>query len=147
MSKTVRIKTSEDGVPKRPIAKRDENASTYTVSPSIIYKCLYYSKGFGHSLFTGVHLRGSNFAMTIGCLPAFLPLIIMIFFSVFTMFTDDDNDGETLNDDSSSGPLQRQMSFQNGEDYESDEFDWIVIIIMILFVCLPFLLAKFRRRN
>jgi len=124
-----KIKTSEDGVPKRPIAKREEKPA-YT--------------GFGHSLFTGVNIRGSNFAMTIGCLPAFLPLLIMIFFSCFTMFADDDDEGTSTN--TLSGE-ERESEYINGGIYETDEFDWMVIVIMIAFVCLPFILGRFRRRN
>jgi len=124
-----------DGVPKRPHAKRDERNSTS-------------HRGFGP--FTGIHLNMPNFAVTIGCLPTLLPMLIMIVLNCFAFFFDDDEDytrdSDTSDNYNDYEVLRRSSSDHLNDNYETDVFDWTVILLMIAFISLPFILSRFRRR-
>jgi len=128
-----------NGVPKRPLAAREEP---------------YAFRGSG--IFTGINIHSRNFAMTIGCLPTLLPILIMVLVNVFALFfdsdddfTDDDSISDLRTDSLSRRGSSSQIYFDN-EIYdvrETDGFDWAIIIIMIIFVSLPFILRRFRRNN
>jgi len=126
------------GVPKRPLAAREEN-----------------NRGLGHGLFTGINFRSRNFAVTIGCLPTLIPILMMIVVNVIAIFFDDDDDygfSDTFEDTNfnarmGSMPARHSSQYESSDFSEPDGFDWIVIGIMILFVCLPFILRRFSRRN
>jgi len=109
-----------------------------------------FKKGFGHTLFTGINVRMPNFAMTIGCLPAFIPLLIAIVLNLFVMFlTDDDEYHETTQNHHSdvSSDYEPQTEYHQGATYETDEFDWTILLFMVIFMALPFILSKFRRNR
>jgi len=122
-----------DGVPKRPYAKREGNTGY---------------KGFGSSLFTGVNIRMQNVAVTIGCLPAVLPMILFVVVTLFGW--SDDSDGGVIDDSDYSDSVDHHAA-RNSEyagyqdDFGTDAFDWTVILLMIAFVSLPFILRRFRR--
>jgi len=126
-----------NGVPKRPLAAREDNKSAFR----------------GSGLFTGINIHSRNFAMTIGCLPTLLPILIMVLVNVFAIFFDSDEDfsgySDSDADDHHFGRGIRSSSevYNNNEIYETDGFDWAIIVIMIVFVSLPFLLRRFSRRN
>ena len=121
-----------NGVPKRPYAKR-EGAQPY--------------RGFGSSFFTGINIHMPNFAVTIGCLPTLIPIVLMILLNIFAcLFDDSDSDYELSADDyvhESSGFDRINMN----EEYETDAFDWTVIVLMVAFISLPFLLSYCGRRR
>jgi len=125
-----------DGVPKRPLAAREQTNGTH-------------NRGFG--LFTGINIQSRGFGMTIGCLPTFIPIIMMLIINLFAFFLDNDDDTDyTSLDASDSDLVNNRYAFsadQYAEPYESDVFDYTVIIIMIIFVALPFILKRFSRRN
>ncbi len=121
------------GVPKRPYAKREE-APRY--------------RGFGSSLLTGLNIRTGNVAVTVGCLPTLIPVILMIVLNVFAcLFEDSDSDYEVL-DSAVNDPSGFENVVHNYEtEYETDAFDWTVILIMVLFISLPFILSWIGRRR
>jgi len=120
-----------DGVPKRPYAKR-EGPQPY--------------RGFGSSFFTGINIHMPNFAMTIGCLPTLIPIVLMILLNIFAcLFDESDSDYEPSTEDYVRDP----SGFDHVEygEYETDAFDWSIIAIMVLFISLPFILSYFGRRR
>lgn len=126
-----------NGLPKRPHAKREGKA--------------------GHGLFTGINIRMPNLAVTIGCLPALIPIVLMIMLNFYACIfggSYDNEEGVYVDDSSDSdymegGAYYRRptTSYEVNNDMETDGFDWTVIALMILFVCLPFLLATVRRNR
>jgi len=129
-----------EGVPKRPYAKREGgNPQPY--------------RGFGSSFFTGINIHMPNVAVTIGCLPTLIPIVLIILLNIFACLFDDSDSNYEYVSDGEYDPLIRRnalQDLQNDDYYEADEFDWTVIALMVLFIALPFLLsvcARRRRRN
>ena len=122
----------EDGVPKRPKAKREER----NISGQRIF-----------SPFTGININMPNFAVSIGCLPTLLPMLIMILVNVFACIFGDDEEYYSTDNSDTEAINQGIHGIPTNEVYETDAFDWTVIILMIVFISLPFILAKLRRRH
>jgi len=125
-----------NGVPKRPLASREEERIGFR----------------GSGIFTGVNFRSRNYALTVGCLPTLIPIIMMIVINVFAIFMDSDDDYELTDTDDTHfvgrrSISQQQSAYSEGDGFETETMDWVVIGIMILFVALPFILRRFSRRN
>jgi len=121
-----------NGVPKRPYAKR-EGPQPY--------------KGFGSSLFTGINIHLPNFAMTIGCLPTLIPIVLMIVLNIFACLFEDSDSTYDISDDAVVDPSGFERVHYGEEYYETDAFDWTVIALMVLFISLPFILSIIGRRR
>jgi len=128
--------TVTEGVPKRPYAKR-EGPQPY--------------RGFGSSFFTGINIHMPNFAMTIGCLPTLIPIVLMILLNIFACLFDESDSNYEPSDDAvmdTSGFDRVRTHFEDGDEYyDTDAFDWTVIALMVLFISLPFLLSYCGRRR
>jgi len=122
-----------DGVPKRPYANREDRNATK-------------SRGVGSNLFTGINIHLPNLAISIGCLPTILPILIMIIINLLACIFGDD---EIISGDDYEPSIGEHLGrSSNSEDYyETDAFDWTVILIMIAFISLPFILSRFQRRR
>jgi len=120
------------GVPKRPYANREEPPRY---------------RGFGSSLLTGLNIRTGNVAVTVGCLPTLIPVILMIVLNVFAcLFEDSDSDYELV-ENAVHNPSGFDTVHHYETEYETDAFDWTVILIMVLFISLPFVLSWCGRRR
>jgi len=124
------------GVPKRPLAAREDKPGGFR----------------GSGIFTGINISSRNFAMTIGCLPTLLPILIMVLVNVFALFFDSDEGYSYDASDSDfaehyTSPRSSQQMQLDNDIYETDGFDWAIIVIMIIFVSLPFALRRWSRRN
>ena len=120
---------------------------------------MIFKKGFGHTLFTGINVPMPNFARRIGYLPIFIPLVTIIVLNLFALFFTDDDDSDDNSDDrgctmTDSADSSDDMVYSAtdklniglyNEFYETDEFDLIVIALMIALISLPFALRRFRR--